>query len=90
MRSVWKFPLEGGTGPEILIEMPRGTALLTVQVQYGQPQLWALVDPEAPKVQRCVMVYGTGHNMSSIGNYVDTFQTIGGALVFHVFDYGEL
>ena len=31
----------------IEIEMPKNAEILTVQIQYEQPQLWALVNPDA-------------------------------------------
>lgn len=67
--------------------MPRGATLLDVQVQSGEPQLWAACDERAPKETRLILIHGTGDPMPDgpLGDYVATFQ-IGGALVFHVFD----
>ena len=72
------------------LEMPEGAQLLTVQVQNGEPQLWALVDRYANTVTRRIVIYGTGHEVHpDPGTYVATFQQAGGALVWHVFDRGE-
>ena len=69
-------------------EMPVGAKLLTVQVQDGMPQLWALVDEEAAIETRTFATYGTGNPMpdGDPGAYVGTYQISGGALVFHVFE----
>ena len=88
MKSIWKFPIEavGIQG----IPMPLGAKLLDVQIQAGQPCLWALVDPAAEKVTRQISVYGTGHPMLLPDQpYIASFQLAGGALVFHAFDGGE-
>lgn len=83
-KSVWKFELAGGIDK---IEMPRGAQILCVQAQRDSPQLWALVDPNAPKVTRVFRTYGTGWDFDATGlSYVGTFQLGGGSLVFHVFE----
>ena len=61
---------------------------MTVQIQHGMPQLWALVDEKAPIIYRTIATYGTGNMMpdGDPGEYVGTYQIHGGALVFHVFE----
>ena len=85
MKTIHKFPLE--VTDEQRIEMPEGSEILCVQVQHGQPCVWAKVIPDAAKVKRLFAVYGTGHPMTvrSADQYVGTFQLQGGALVFHVY-----
>ena len=86
-RQVWKYSLAVETRQDVM--MPKGARVLTVQVQQGQPCVWALVDPHTDPddywpVTLCT--YGTGHPMpGDPGEYVGTFQLSGGALVFHVF-----
>lgn len=82
-REVWKFMLPTSG----LTRMPKGAQVLAIQTQNGDPQMWALVDIEAPLVERKFAVYGTGRRIgSNAGQYVGTFQIEGGALVFHVFE----
>ena len=69
--------------------MPKGAQILTVQMQHGTPQLWALVDPNAQRVLRRILIYGTGHPVDTFNVYIATFQIMNGSLVFHVFDGGE-
>lgn len=86
-RSIWKFalPMSGG------VEMPKGSIVLSVAMQHGQPHVWALVDPQAPLVRRDLRVYGTGWGMPDepVGAFRGTFLVNDGQFVFHVFDKGE-
>lgn len=68
-------------------EIPEDSEFLTVQMQRGQPCLWAIVDTEKPKIIRNVHIVGTGHEITfSVAEckYVGTFQP-SDDLVFHVF-----
>lgn len=85
IRAVWKYPLAVEEVQQL--DMPRGARALAVQIQGGEPCLWALVYPAAPTETRTVRVTGTGHTNIGIfaDDYVGTFQLLGGGLVFHVF-----
>lgn len=82
MAEVWKFPLVPGRE---WMEMPKGSELLYVGVQQGEPFLWAKVDPYADLRRRHVVIYGTGHHIDGWPDYVGSFMLDSGALVFHVF-----
>jgi hypothetical protein len=86
VKTIWKFPLE--TTDLQTVRMPSGAVVLTVEAQDARPCLWALVDSEAPKVNRRFAIYGTGHPFGG-GDYIGTYQLVGGALVFHVFELTE-
>ena len=88
--SIWKFPIR--IDDELVIEMPRGARILHVGVQNGKPQLWAMVDVKAPLVDRHFAVRGTGHPADGLKEvqHSGTFMMANGALVFHLFDRGEL
>jgi hypothetical protein len=84
MKSVWKFPV--AITDEQTIQLPRGSEPLTVQLQGGEPFLWARVDPSAEMAAFAVRLTGTGHPLEDdVGKYAGTFQMHGGDLVFHVF-----
>lgn len=95
MNTIWKFGLEP-TEHGATISMPRGATVLCVQEQGNAPQLWALVDSDAPQEQRVFYTFGTGHPLpkdvrhrlvvAHTLRYVGTFQLHAGALVFHVFE----
>lgn len=98
MKTIWKFPIpraprDRPRPPALwgmcVIEMPRESRILTVQAQNGVPVVWAVVDPAAPTVSRKLLSVATGQH-SPGGDYVNTFQMNSGALVFHVFDLGEV
>lgn len=80
---IFKYPLQATDRQ--LVNLPKGAELLTVQMQHGQPCLWALVDERQPTEDRAIMIYGTGHPINTLGKYLGTFQMDGGALVFHAF-----
>lgn len=90
-RSIWKFgaPLYGNS---LSIEMPRGAEILTVQIQGGSAQIWALVSTETvPAEIRKFRWFGTGHPMpdeqrNTELKYVGTVQMRGGHLIFHLFE----
>jgi hypothetical protein len=88
VRAIWKYAVPAID--RFTIDMPEGGEVLTVQVQRGDVNLWARVDPKATKVQREFFVVGTGHERDDIHGdctrYVGTFQLQGGALVFHLFE----
>ena len=84
MKSIWKYELK--VLPEQSIEMPFGSRILTVQVQYDVPCLWALVDPLLRLVTKSICIRGTGHEHNDLGKYIGTFQQQNGSLVWHVFE----
>jgi hypothetical protein len=84
MKTIYKYPIL--VVDEQTVIMPFGAEILTVQMQNGQPCLWALVDTSNPINQRHIQVRGTGHDCSDAGRYIGTFQMENGELVFHVFE----
>ena len=82
MKTIWKYTLN--ITDHQAINIPINEELLSVQIQHGQPQLWALVDPEEERSEVFIRIYGTGHSIDQENlEYIDTFQA--GPLVFHVF-----
>jgi hypothetical protein len=86
MKTIWKFPFK--TTDILNISMPEGAEILSVQTQYEQPCMWALVDPGAKKVTRKFQIFGTGHpvNDPETKKFIATYQEEGGALIFHIFE----
>jgi hypothetical protein len=85
-KTIWKFPLDVADFQEI--QMPACAEVLSVQVQYGTPCMWAIVSPEAPKETRTFATYGTGHEFPDATElkqtFIGTYQLPG--LVYHVFE----
>ena len=84
--QIWKLTL--AVQDVQRLELPAGAGILTVQIQGGEPQLWALCDENAiTKEPRHIAIYGTGNPMpDEAGDYIATFQMLGGAAVFHAFE----
>ena len=89
-KTIWKFQLK--TEDIQTIKMPKGSEVLTVQTQYDQPVLWAIVNPnEEQKENRVIEIFGSGNplpeSVSETRKYISTFQSLKGAFVGHVFEY---
>jgi hypothetical protein len=85
-RAVWKFALGGQM---TRIEMDPNAVLLGARVQqsvFGEGlMLWALVDPDAPKVERRFVVAPTGASVLGEVAYVSSLEMSGGVML-HVFE----
>jgi hypothetical protein len=72
------------------IEMPIGAKVLTVQYQKEKPVMWALVNPdEVNKIMRSFLWIYTGEPVAFEFDelvYVGTIQSLGGNLVYHLFE----
>jgi len=85
---IWKWTLKVNNQQKI--SMPAGAKPLSVQIQHGGLQLWALCDENAQRVERTIAIYETGESIpDEPGEFIGTFQAGGGGLVFHVFDLGD-
>lgn len=85
MKTIWKWTL--AVADAQVVELPVGAEILAVQMQGGLPQVWALCDPDAPKRPRHIVMFGTGHSApDQPGRHIGTFQTNGGAYVWHAFE----
>lgn len=85
MKTIYKFHLFIDDDANIV--MPVGAQIIAVQGQWDSPQLWAMVDTNAPEEVRTFCVYGTGHPLpEDPGTYIGTVQTHGGRFVWHVFE----
>ena len=83
-QRVYKYPLE--VGDWVTVTMPAGAEPLCVQVQHGQPCLWARVTIGHPPVSHHFRIAGTGHDLgSNVGPHIGSFQLAGGDFIFHVF-----
>ena len=87
MKTIFKYPVP--MEDEFEIMLPRGTEILSVQVQRGKPYFWALVDQDEKKsAYRKFRLAGTGHPIDWNNDYrfIGTFQLDGGNLIFHLFE----
>ena len=82
MREVWKYRVMPG---KFMLSIPVGARFLDVQLQRGQPVLWADVESNAAVDDYWFQTVGTGHP-AEIGNsrYIGTWQD--GGLVWHLYE----
>ncbi len=89
MKEIWKYTLPLTDYP--VVSMQKGARVLSVGVQHGEVQVWALVDPEAPTELRRFRVAGTGHTL--LEEEFVSLRFLGmvqmGAFVWHIFEYQE-
>jgi len=83
MAVIWKFPLPAFNYSESKF-IPESFKPIAVDVQNGEPMLWAIVDTDSHYgCRRCVCV-GTGEPFDDTGlDYLGTVQLNG--LVWHYF-----
>ena len=89
MLRVFKYPIP--FGDYFKLPLPNGAKVLTVDVQYGQPTLWALVNPNHKTKDRLFRFAGNGHDIEeslSRLEFVASFQMQNG-LMFHVFEVNQ-
>jgi len=86
MKTIWKWKLE--ITDNNYVKMPENARILTVQLQYDVPMIWALVDTvDKKESMRTIHIYGTGNPLpDNPGKYISTFQLFSGDLIFHVFE----
>ena len=85
VQTIWKFPLIVADKQKVM--MPKESFVLCVQMQGGNPCLWAMVDPAAALRERSFRIIGTGDEIKdNPGTYIGTFQMLAGSFVFHVFE----
>ncbi len=87
MKLIYKYPIP--LQDQFVIPMPFGSKILSVQIQKGQPCIWAIVDTDKEICARSFLMFGTGHPLPHdimALPFIGTFQTLGGDLVFHLFE----
>ena len=87
-QTIWKFPI-----PQtdlFSLDMPAEAQVLCVQIQHGDPQLWAMVNETEIRNTRQFRLAGTGHQIPTGLIYIGTFQLFDGAFVGHLFEIPHL
>lgn len=88
MRKVFKYELP--MDDYISVVLPKGADILHFDSQHQNQyfQIWALVDPDAPKEVRKFRIAGTGHPIEDDLKlrHIATAITLQGQLVFHLFE----
>ena len=85
MKQVFKYEIP--SGDTFCIGLEPGAEILTVQIQHGIPNIWALVDPYQSTELRHFRLSGTGLPITEEGlKYIGTFQLREGSFVGHLFE----
>lgn len=85
MKTIYKYQLKIADYQEI--KMPCYAKILTVKLQNGIPNIWALVDPETSSLfTRKIRMAGTGHPVEDDAEYIGTILIHSDTLVFHIFE----
>lgn len=88
MKQVYKYNV--GIVSLQQIYMFQGAEILSVQFQDGILCMWAMVDPDMPKVSREIAVIGTGHLFDNHKFKVYLGSVQDSTYVWHIFDLGEI
>lgn len=89
MKEIWKFLLLTCDWQQVPI--PALGTILSVGQQHGGLCLWAVVDPDAPRIYRTIWIVGTGRPMPDEainGRFLGTVQIDfhGSLRVWHIFE----
>lgn len=61
MRAIYKYPLL--TLNSFTMSLPKGAEIVHVDVQNGEAQLWAIIDPMAVYESRTFRIFATGQHI---------------------------
>lgn len=90
MKTIYKYliPHQG----ELTYTIPKTAQFLKIMVQNGKPRMWWLVDSESELTDVKFAVHGTGQDLGDMAEYryLDSFMLLGGDLVFHMFQIGNV
>ncbi len=84
---VWKFVLNHAGNN--FCSLPADAQILTAGIQDGTMVFWVLMDTEAPRKERCLVVVNTGESMSVLpGVSLEYLATITSktSIVWHIFE----
>jgi hypothetical protein len=87
-KTIWKFQIP--IMDQFILSLHEGAEILTVQEQFGDAFVYALIDVDKEKKDRIFQLFGTGHLMYDELNrqrkYIGTVQLDKGNFVYHLFE----
>ena len=88
-KSIFKFRLE--IVDDQSIEMREEADILSVGLQRGILNVWAMVDPSADMELRHFVIFGTGNPAFDENiNFLETVHDYSNGLVWHVFEHYKI
>jgi hypothetical protein len=86
MKTIWKFKIEGHT----VLRLPKGAKILSVLEQFGDVNMWVLVNPTGEQETRRFSVFTTGDDIHFENlEFVGTVKLHDGRYMVHVFEVLE-
>lgn len=86
VKTIWKFKLPSMMNPIVI--MPKKSKIIKVSRDSGGIFIWAIVNPDAQKVERLIRIFKTGQPLSEEhGQYIDSIKEFDHT--WHLFDGGE-
>ena len=84
--KIWKFYL--GVGPETTVTLPKGAQVLSVGTQDELIHMWAIVDPDAARIEKNFHIVSTGEPCEHVRGmkFCGMAMMHGGSLIFHIFE----
>ena len=82
MKTIWKFKI----GQDTVLSLPKGSEVLSVAEQFGDVNMWFLVDPNAEKETRRFTLHGTGHDVHDNVKFLGTVCLMEGNFILHAFE----
>jgi len=86
-KTIWKYKLKIEAFQTLKI--PFSAEILTVRMQNNIPCIWVLANPDSPKVEWSIEMYGTGsdiiYSKDAYRKYLGTCQLEG--LALHIFKF---
>ena len=83
MKTIWKFKID----TDMVLSLPKGAKVLSVAEQFGDVNMWVLVDNDAEFENRKFTLYGTGHHIHDDNiQFLGTVCMMGGRFVVHAFE----
>lgn len=80
-KEIFKYQIK--TIDEQKIHLPINAKILTLQLQLGEPCIWAEVNPQGYSEVVTLLTFGTGHPIPEGCTYIGTYQRQ--QFVFHVY-----
>lgn len=87
MKRIHKYPF--AIQDRIIIPMPFGAKIISVQLQRDIPGIWAIVDTDEELCAKLIYCFGTGQPLPddvTAMPYIGSIQSRNDSLVFHFFE----
>jgi hypothetical protein len=88
-RTIWKFPLSIGAINTFSLPASAMVRMAALDPASERPAIWVELNPEATRIERRFVIFGTGHHIEGDGGYpydLHVGSLIDGSFVWHIFE----